>query len=179
MRRSFTRQVRRLRLAARTFGARLTFQCVRSRPLTGGEQGRDVLWQARCNAFRRALSDYELTEDQACRILDSLIGGGPGRRELGDYDRGCELSRLGSLSGIGPNDIERAVPLMGLQGFIAVEQRSISGHPVPILWVSATEHGIRYTGEAHPSVHERRASRTTGQQAGSPDGSTSQWMVDA
>ena len=149
---------------------------------SNGHQERDVLWRAKCNAFRRALLDHGLTEAQACQVLVCLStpeGRGPGRgRNRGSgrgRDRGCELASLGSLTSLSTDVLDRVVPLMGLQSFITVEERDVCGRPgATTLFVRATEHGLRYVGEAEPRIPRRAA--PTDNQAG--HWATGTWRVD-
>jgi hypothetical protein len=96
----------------------------------------DVLWRAKRNAFRRALLDHGLTEVQVHVILGHLGAGG------------CQLALLGRLTGLGPRVLDRAVPLMGLQNFVTVQERYARGRSGPVLWVVPTEDGLRYAREA-------------------------------
>lgn len=143
----------------RSFAARLMPARIHSAACEAG-RSRDVLWRAKCNAFRRALLDHHLTEAEACRILVSLLTRKP-RGCNPRSGRGCELARLSSLSGLSPRVLDQAIPLMGLQGFITVEQRSVGGDLGTVLWVSATEHGARYAGESGLSFVQGPANATT------------------
>lgn len=174
------RLLRRVLSVAKTFGARLAPGCIRGGASETG-RSRDVLWQAKRNAFRRALSDHNLNEAQACRILASLLIRTPrcgARGYARSYAPGCELARLDSLSGLNASVLEQAVPLMGLQGFITVEQRNVAGRTSTILWVSATDHGIRYAAETDPLLLQRPVITTTGP-VESHAGSTAERGFDA
>lgn len=108
-----------------------------------GHPGRDVLWRAKCNALHRALADHDLSTPQARAILCRLSA---------TRGRGCELASLGSLTGIDAGVLDRAVPLLGLQNFISVRETRPEGCSGPtVLWISATEHGLRYASEAFAS----------------------------
>lgn len=108
-----------------------------------GHPGRDVLWRAKCNALHRALADHDLSTHQARAILCRLSA---------TRGRGCELARLGSLTGIDAGVLDRAVPLLGLQNFISVRETRPEGCSGPaVLWISATEHGLRYASEVFAS----------------------------
>jgi hypothetical protein len=108
-----------------------------------GHHGRDVLWRAKCNALHRALADHDLSTPQARAILCRLSA---------TRDRGCELARLGSLTGIDAGVLDRAVPLLGLLNFISVRETRPEGCSGPaVVWVSATEHGLRYASEVFAS----------------------------
>lgn len=107
------------------------------------DPGRDVLWRAKCNALHRALADHDLTTPQARAILCRLSAA---------HDHGCELARLAPLTGVDAGVLDRAVPLLGLQNFIAVRELRPEGPSGPILWVSATEHGRRYEAEAFAAL---------------------------
>ena len=102
-------------------------------------RGRDVLWRAKCNALHRALADHDLTTHQARTILCRLSSA---------RGHGCELALLGRLTGFDAAVLDRAVPLLGLQNFIAVRETAPRACSAPVLWVSATEHGLRYAAEA-------------------------------
>jgi hypothetical protein len=98
-----------------------------------------VLWRAKCNALHRALADHDLPTQQARTILCRLS-------TADGY--GCELARLARLTGVDAGVLDRAVPLLGLQNFITVSETSPRGCSRPVLWVFATEHGLRYAAEA-------------------------------
>lgn len=111
---------------------------------------RDVLWRAKRNAFVRALAAHRLTEAEARRILAPLA------RDR----RGAELETLASASNLPAAVLDRAIPLMGLQNFIRVEKkRRVASKAV--LWVTATEHGVRYAGESGLSFVHGPANATT------------------
>jgi len=103
--------------------------------------GRDVLWRAKCNALHRALLDHDLSTPEARTILCRLSAA---------RNHGCELARLERLTGLDAGVLDRVVPLLGLQNFISVRETSPEGCSDPsgtVLWVSATEHGLRYAAE--------------------------------
>ena len=112
--------------------------CARSGAGQQGSCGRDVLWRAKCNALHRSLADHDLTNDHA-RILLCRLSAARGH--------GSELVRLGSLTGVDACVLDRAVPLLGLQNFISVHETTPGGCSGPVLWVAATEHGLRYAAE--------------------------------
>ncbi len=101
--------------------------------------GRDVLWRAKRNALHRALAGHDLTVHQARVILCRLSA---------TRDCGCELACLGWLSGFEDAVLDRAVPLLGLQNFITIREQDARGYSAPVLWISITEHGLRYAAEA-------------------------------
>ena len=111
----------------------------RWRPHAGGSAGRDILWRAKRNAFRRALSQHGVTEAEACKILGLLVASPAG---------GCELVRLGSLTGLKAPVLDRALPLMGLQNMVTLEERPVGTERRLVVWVAATDHGRRYVREA-------------------------------
>ncbi len=116
---------------------------LRGRPRSrdaAGPASRDVLWRAKRNAFRRALLDHGVSESDAREILRPLVGSQAG---------GCELARLGQLTGLDAQVLDRVVPLMGLQNLITIEERT-GGTSRPVLWIIVTEHGSRYAREAAP-----------------------------
>lgn len=96
----------------------------------------DILWRAKRNAFRQALSQHDLTEAEACAILRSVVANGRG---------GCKLVRLADLTGLDAVVLDRALALMGLQNFVAIEERAAGVRPV--VWVVATDSGRRFVGE--------------------------------
>lgn len=128
------RLIRRVTLAVRT---RLRSGYPRPYPVTGHED-RDVLWQAKCNALRRALEHHRLTQLDARRVLSLLAAFG---------ERGCELDRLEPLTGLFAEDLERAVLLLGLHNLIEVQKRTSYAHSEFVLWACATGHGRRYASE--------------------------------
>ena len=126
--------VRRVILAVRV---RLQDRYPQTYPVTGHED-RDVLWQAKCNALRRALEHHRLTQLDARRVLSLLAGRG---------ERDCELDRLQPLTGLSAEDLERVVLLMGLHNLIEVQKRTPSGQSAPVLWACITSLGRRYASE--------------------------------
>lgn len=102
----------------------------------------DILWQAKTNALRRALTDHNLTQPDTLRLLAALA----------TNTRGYELASLPRITGLAEAVLERAVPLLGLQNFIRVElrveRRPCLRRPPAVMWVSPTEHGLRYVAEA-------------------------------
>lgn len=128
------------------------FACSARLSCTFGRRGRDgddppvrdVLWRAKCNALHRALADHGLSALQVSVILCRLSGA---------RGHGCELTRLGLLTGIDPGVLDRAVPLLGLQNFITVSESSPRGGAGPVLWVFVTEHGFRYAAEASAKAY--------------------------
>jgi hypothetical protein len=111
----------------------------RWRPHTGGSAGRDILWRAKCNAFRLALSQHGVTEAEACKILGLLVTSPAG---------GCELALLANLTGLKAPVLDRALPLIGLQNMVTIEERPVGTERRPVVWVAATDHGRRYAREA-------------------------------
>jgi hypothetical protein len=63
-------------------------------------------------------------------------------------NHGCELAGLERLTGVDAGVLDRAVPLLGLQNFVRVSETSPRACSRPVLWVFATEHGLRYAAEA-------------------------------
>ena len=112
-------------------------------PAGQGPRGHDVLWRAKCNALHRALADHDLTPHQARAILCRLSAA---------RNHGCELAGLEGLTGVDAGVLDRAVPLLGLQNFVTVSETSPRGCSRPLLWVSATEHGLRYAAEAFAAL---------------------------
>ena len=111
----------------------------RLRSHTAYSVGHDILWRAKRNAFRRALSQHGVTEAEACKILGLLVASPAG---------GCELALLGGLTGVEAPVIDRALPLMGLQNMVTIEERPVGTERRPAVWVAATDHGRRYVREA-------------------------------
>lgn len=109
------------------------------RRAAGGQESCDVLWRAKCSALHRALADHDLTTHHARAILCCLSS---------VRGHGCELARLAYLTGLDASVLDQAVPLLGLQNFITVSETSPSGCSGPVLWDSASEHGLRYASEA-------------------------------
>ena len=123
--------------AIREVRVRLQDRYPQSYPVTGHED-RDVLWQAKCNALRRALEHHRLTQLDARRVLSLLAGRG---------ERGCELDRLQPLTGLSAGDLERVVLLMGLHNLIEVQKRTSHYRSAPVLWACITGLGRRYASE--------------------------------
>jgi hypothetical protein len=111
-----------------------------SRRGMAGSVGHDILWKAKRNAFRRALSQHGITEAEACAVLRPLVASGRG---------GCELVRLADLAGLEAADLDRALPLMGLQNIVAIEERVTGVRRRPVVWVAATDGGRRFFREAY------------------------------
>ncbi len=110
-----------------------------SRTRMAASVGHDILWRAKRNAFRQALSQHRVTEAGACRILCLLVAGGA---------RGRELACLGDPTGLGAPVPDRALPLMGLHNMITIEERPVGAGRHPGVSVVATEHGRRFAREA-------------------------------
>ena len=102
----------------------------------------DILWKAKRNAFRQALSQHDLTEAEACAILRSLVDSG---RD------GCELVRLADLTGLEAMVLDSALALMGLQNIVTIEERAAGVRRRPVVWVVATEAGQRFIRETAPA----------------------------
>jgi len=113
----------------------------RLRSHTAYSVGHDILWRAKRNAFRLGLSQHGVTEAEACKILGLLVASPAG---------GCELALLGRLTGLKAPVLERALPLMGLQSMVSIEDRSLGTERRPVVWVAATDQGRRYAREAAP-----------------------------
>ena len=113
-----------------------------------------MLWRAKCSALHRALVDHGLSAVQVSVILCRLSGA---------RGHGCEFARLGLLTGVDAGVLDRAVPLLGLQNFVTVSEASPRGSAGPVLWVFATEHGLRYAAEASAKASaETLVARGTG-----------------
>jgi len=69
-------------------------------------------------------------------------------------------------SGRDSSVLDRTVPLLGLQNFIAVRETTPEGCSGPVLWVTVTEHGLRYAAEAaaayRPTVAALESTRGEG-----------------
>ena len=69
-------------------------------------------------------------------------------------------------SGRDSSVLDWIVPLLGLQNFIAVRETTPEGCSGPVLWVTVTEHGLRYAAEAaaayRPTVAALESTRGEG-----------------
>jgi hypothetical protein len=133
-----------------------------------GSSGRDILWKAKRNAFRRALSQHGITEAETCAVLRPLVASGRG---------GCELVRLAHLASLEVANLDRVLPLMGLQNMVAIEERTTGVRRRPVVWVAATDGGRRFFREAYcalftasqgpePAVAEASSRSTDGSRGG-------------
>lgn len=111
-------------------------------------RGRDILWRAKRNTFRRALADHGVREEETARILRLLAGSDTGA---------CELALLGSLAGATPSTLDNTLSLMGLHNLVTIEERYGAKRCRPKVYVVVTEHGLRYAREVAPFDEARGA----------------------
>jgi len=83
-----------------------------------------------------------VSEAEACAILEALIASGQGGCEL------VRLVRLARLTGLEDAVLDRALPLMGLQNIVAIEERPTGLRRTPVVWVVATDGGCRFVRES-------------------------------